>query len=159
MGDRQVDPETAKQLRQKKELLITRLALVGLQRQDTAADGNCQYIALVRALGWPDDAQSSLRQEVAAFLAQNGEEFDGFHCDGDWSTYLAGVRGSAWGDHLTLAAVARMFKCVIEIVSDADSEEYTKVVVPPKITSPTITIAHYGEKHYESCVALEDSGV
>ena len=159
MGDRQVDIETAEQLRQKKELLITRLALVGLQRQDTPADGNCQYIALARALGWPDDAQSSLRQEVAAFLVQNAQEFDGFHCDGDWSIFLAGVRGSAWGDHLTLAAVSRMFKCVIEIVSDGTSEEYTKVVVPPEIGSQTVTIAHYGEKHYESCVSLDDRGV
>ena len=70
--------------------------------------------------------------------------------------YLRGVRGSEWGDHLTLVAVSRMCKCVINVVQDIDGELYTRAIIPPVIENPTITIAHYGEKHYESCGPREE---
>ena len=91
-------------------------------------------------------------------MAQNAQEFDGFAGEG-WADYLRGVRGIAWGDHLTLVAVSRMFKCVINVVSDTDSQVYSNAVIPPVIENTTITIAHYGEKHYESCEPSEEMEV
>ena len=145
-----VDPKMVEHMARKKALMVARLELLGMERRDTPAHGDCQYIALVRALGWPDSAQGALRQEVAAYLAQNAEDFEGFN-DISWGNYIRGVRGSDWGDHLTLVAVSRMFNCVINVVSDTDSEMYANAIIPPDIKNPTITIAHYAEKHYESC--------
>ena len=56
-----VDPKMVGHIARKKALLAERLALLGMQRRDTPAYGDCQYIALARGLGWPEDAQGALR--------------------------------------------------------------------------------------------------
>ena len=65
-------------------LITNRLAVFGLCRQPTPADGNCQFISMARLLGFPDDSAAELRQEICKYLDRHVEEFREFQADGRW---------------------------------------------------------------------------
>ena len=98
-------------------LVDDRLRALGCQRQSTPPDGNCQFYAVCRMLGFPDDAHWQLRQEVVDFLRAHGDDFSDFQADG-WTRYLDNLASGEWGDHLTLTAMSRMFTCSFKIVED-----------------------------------------
>ena len=122
--------------------------------EGTPTDGNCQFIAVARALGFPDDSHLELRRNVVDYLKKHRQEFEGF-LQGSWDRYVAYITApGAWGDHVTLAILARIFKCEIVVVSDSPGHYYEKVITPPVIKKERILIAHYDEVHYESTVPI-----
>lgn len=63
-------------------------------------------------------------------------------------------KSGAWGDHLTLVAMSRMFNCAITVVED--SNDPPTIISPPnaETVDAEFTLAHYGEIHYESTMPL-----
>ena len=64
------------------------------------------------------------------------------------------MRTSAWGDHVTLVAASRMFERSFTIVNDTPGHLYSSDIVPPIHTGPSLVLAHYSERHYESTVPV-----
>jgi len=69
---------------------------------------------------------------------------------------MRGIPGgfTAWGDNLTLEAMARMFRRQIDVIQDSDDPIMN--IVPPNVNRslPVIVLAHYTELHYENTQAL-----
>jgi hypothetical protein len=111
--------------RERMQTVQTRLKKMNRQRQPTPALGDCQFIAVARSLGFPDDSHGELRKEVCDFLALHREDFQDSlvtASDGVFDRYLNKMRRlGSWGDHVTLAAMARMFKVTFTIVNDESS--------------------------------------
>ena len=73
--------------------------------------------------------------------------------DGAYSAYCTGVTGAAWGDNLTLHAVAGVFRCTIRVWSSLASWQTSKVLRPLDGTVPgpmELLLGHYHELHYAS---------
>jgi len=60
LGD---EAKQAHDLRQQ-EFMEGRLLSLGLERLPVAKDGNCQFVAMCRAMGFPDEGHQQLRQEA-----------------------------------------------------------------------------------------------
>ena len=141
--------------------LYVRLAASGLVPIETAAEGDCQFIAIVATASLGVTARQ-LRKEVVQYLATFPQAFDGFWDGfGDFNEYLAYMRRQgSWGDHLTLTAVAHLTMRPIHVVTDRFAEESaTMIVTPPDTIDPAawgapIYLAHHGELHYEGTQVL-----
>ena len=94
--------QQAKKLRLVK-LMNERLAVHNRKREPTTDDGNCQFIAVARVFGLPDDSHRQLREDVVDYFIKNREEFEGFS-DSFWDAYIAYMStvDVGWGDHVTL---------------------------------------------------------
>ena len=60
-------------------VISKRLAVLNLRRQETPGDGHCQFIAMARLLGFPDERAAVLRQEICDYLETHADEFREFH--------------------------------------------------------------------------------
>ena len=49
-------------------IVDSRLAVFGRRRESTPSDGNCQFIAVARGLGFGDEKHLELRREVVSYL-------------------------------------------------------------------------------------------
>ena len=150
--------EAAKQQQVRMQLLEQRLHRHGLARVPVAGDGNCQFRAVCIAFGFPVETHDELREHVCIYLEQHAEQFRAFQVDGSWDKYIKGLRGRAWGDHVTLMVMARMFHSRITMVSDsATAGEDGKLAQdwPEDLRgAPEVVIAHHGELHYEATIGL-----
>ena len=86
------DALSTRQRRTRMELVQSRLKLLGRQRQPTPALGDCQFIAVARSLGLPDDCHGELREGVCDYLTRHGQDFESFQTDGS-----LGARGRPRG--------------------------------------------------------------
>ena len=82
------DASAVRKRRESRALVSKRLRVLGLQRQETPEDGNCQFIAVCRMMGFPDDAHMELREEVVRFLKKHAHDFVEFQTDG-WARYFS----------------------------------------------------------------------
>jgi len=148
------DASVVRARRERVERVQERLRPRGLQRQYTPPHGDCQFIAVARSLGFPDDAHWELRQEVVTFLTQHAVDYEGFQADG-WHIYIQKLAKGAWGDQLCLTAMSRMFGIRFIVISD-NEEGTTHTMAPDDLQedATTIVLAHYGEIHYESTAPL-----
>jgi hypothetical protein len=146
------DASTVRKRRARAALVKERVAALNLVPQYVNGDGNCQFTAVARSLGFPDDSHRQLRQEVVAFLETHASDYEAFQTDG-WQQYLENLRSGEWGDNLTLLAMSRMFGCSFRVVSDNSDGTILEIGADASTDeSSTITLAHYGEIHYESTV-------
>ena len=116
------------------------------KREPTPADGNCQFIAVARGVGLPDDSHRQLREDVVDYLRKNRAEFEGF-ADSSWDAYIAYMStvDVGWGEHVTLTILSRICKCEIQLVRDLPGEFFSNLITPVEIEKDRITIAHYDE--------------
>ena len=62
---------------------------------------------------------------VCEYLERHRQDFESFQTDGSFERYVNNMRiPGAWGDHVTLAAMSRMFHATITIVNDRESAQY-----------------------------------
>ena len=104
-----------------------------------------------------------LRQQVCDYMAQYPDWFAGF-ADGPFRGFDAYLnymrRDNAWGDHLTLVAVAHLLLRPVHVVSDhVRDENHFTVIPPPGFLAPAcfgepVVLAHWGEKHDEKTALL-----
>lgn len=101
-----------------------RLAKYGLQRLETPADGNCQFLSVLYTAEIPLDV-NVFRAEVVGFLRslpQRFEEKVSKHFR-SFDQYLEHMeRPNSWGDELTLQAASCLLMQPIRVVSDCDAE-------------------------------------
>lgn len=89
------------------------LAQDQLEMSWTPADGNCLYTSVERALQLPG---GSLRRRLADYIAgsaQAREQVKNVHEDLD--VYLAGLRGTEWGDELEIALLADLLNVQVRV--------------------------------------------
>ena len=90
---------------------------------------------------------------------------DSVHDVRNFREYLGRVRrdadrdGGAWGDHLTLAALAHLLLRPIVCITDDPNHATMPPVNPPEFVSTavwgdTLYLVHYGENHYEATAPL-----
>jgi hypothetical protein len=70
---------------------------------------------------------------------------------GDWDEYLQIMEEDAWGDHLTLMALAELYQIQILVVTSLPGDNFV-VDIRPEETQPlrTICLGHLFEMHYFS---------
>jgi len=136
-------------------IVCARLRRLGLDREYTPPHGNCQFIAICRALGFPDEGHHQVRKEVCDYLDREVKSFEAF-AGLPWGVYIRGLRGSEFGDHITLLAAARIFNRSFDVVTDDPNNAVLNIVAPEAnpLVRPAV-LAHYGEWHYESTRPLE----
>jgi len=137
------------------------LAPYGAQRVYTARKGNCQFIALVETANLDIDHEE-LRQLVCNELVEHSARYRASvtaadYGGGSYEAYVATMRGDgAWGDHLTLQVAAnvmmRPFRCVR--VEGPPMQVDPHESIPRETWGDVITLAHYGEIHYETTSPL-----
>ena len=143
-----------------RQVVSEKLKAMGLVRLDTAADGNCQFIALAYSAGM-SISHAQLRAEICSYLSSMEELFSGLW-DRRWETYSAYVqhmsRDGSWGDELTLQCASHLFLRPIRIVSDnpdeVDPKLFRTFYPPDSIAAdcwgPLITLAFLQFSHYEA---------
>lgn len=149
------------------ERLKRRIALFGLvEHKKVPGDGNCQFYSLSDQLYGDFDHAAQIRAYAVAWLRDNAEmelengaklkEF-GYNDEG-WDHYctLMSLPGT-WGDHLTLVAVAEIYKVRIIVVSSVkdESQALIEIVPAPETDSNKpprdigiVFLCHYAEFHY-----------
>lgn len=141
-----------------------RLEALGLERVDTEAQGDCQFLAVVFSAGLPVDPQD-FRSQCVAYLKHCADHFHGQISSQfkSFQQYLDNMaRPHTWGDELTLAAAAHLLLRPVVVLSDQEQESERRFEPPPLIHSlvwgPPVYIVHLNLKHYEATCPLAKPG-
>ena len=86
-------------------VLTARLERLGLRERKCKDDGHCQFRALAAELFGDSSRHAYVRRRAVEELRRRADEFRVF-VDGSWEYFLAALAKDAWGDELTLQAVA-----------------------------------------------------
>jgi hypothetical protein len=148
------DAKKKVELERRQAIIESRLLPLGRRRVNTPAHGDCQFIAVARSLGFPDESHGELRTAVCEYLSRHSDVFDQFHADGSWERYLDKLRQGAWGDHVTIMAMARMFNHTFTTLTDVPGELHSHHISPAGASNGESVIVHFGEFHYESTELL-----
>lgn len=155
----------------------------GLRSVDTDATGHCQFDAVARQLrmhrqdtpaGGESPSYRDVRRDVAEWLRDSGraEQFRGFldtRFNGATVSEFADRVGRAdgdsdaiqWGDHLTLVAVANVYRRPVWVwLADHPSRGY--VVIRPAhgeaADAEPLRLLLHGESHYTSLEPADKAG-
>ena len=145
-------------------LMGDRLRRLGLQRVETEALGNCQFIA-VQQSGGLGMTPAELRETVCEYMNEFADEISNFMVGlaedrGGLDSYMDYMRGPyGWGDDCTLSAMAHILCRPIHVVTTTRMASYVRQIEPPSTVAscewgPPIVLALYGERHYEATAAL-----
>lgn len=128
-------------------------------RLNPKLDGNCQFASLSNQLHLTlniDASHMDLRLAVVNYL-RNESSFSQFVAE-PWSVYLDKMsRSGYFGDHVTLKAVATIYKVQIIVLSSLKTANLISAAgeacfVP---TMSTLFVGHFAEGHGEHYVSLE----
>ncbi len=144
--------------RRKVSALLQRL---GLERLDTPADGNCQFVTLSYSAGVPM-THDLLRQQICDYLRTMEHAFrpwieERFR---DYASYVEQMaKDGSYGDDITLQAAAALFLRPIHVVG-ADGAEGHREFLPPgsiskELWGQPIHIAYVNFKHFEATGPLD----
>ncbi|XP_062566093.1 uncharacterized protein LOC134228451 [Saccostrea cucullata] len=97
---------------------------------DIPKDGSCLFHSVAQSLSnylQIDLNQQDIRDIVVNWLSENpetpaGDRFSHFVPNLDWDTYLEGILGTEWGDHICITAIANAFNIAVGIVSSSQSD-------------------------------------
>jgi len=128
----------------------------GLAVSDVAADGSCQFHALI-ASGGLDWSHQELRKAIQAYLVSHADIYRD-SIEGDWEEYLASLlQETTWGDHVTLAVAAIIVQRPILIHSTLpDSEPVLIPTLPQFENALPIPLVHQAEMHYQAIQPIAD---
>ena len=140
--------------------LKPRLDALGLQRIDTEAHGDCQFLAVVFSAGLPVDPQD-FRGQIVGYLKHCACHFEdkiSSHFR-SFQQYLENMaRPHTWGDELTLCAASHLLLRPVVVLSDQEHEKERRFEPPPLIHSsvwgPEVYIVHLNNNHYEATCPL-----
>jgi len=144
----------AKQRESDKQILVSKLAEIGLLECEIQRDGNCQFHAIAHELE-EQITHSALRQQLVDWLVGHSsyllsaEDPDTalvhyLDMDPDWTSFCDRMRiEGQYGDHLTLIAAAECTaSSIIVITSQAEGVNFH--IVPREVTPMrTIYLVHY----------------
>ena len=155
--------EDDEKIRKGKELVTRRLHDKGLMRLETAAHGNCLFIAIADSAN-VGISHRDLRHYVCEELTTHADWFDGFtYGSGSFMDHIADLRRqNVWGDHLCVVAAATILMRPIHVVGDGRVEATSTAVIEPapwiaqSAWGPSLIIAHYAERHYERTAPLAE---
>ena len=94
-------------------VLTKRLMRLGLRERKCKDDGHCQFRALAAELFGDSSRHAYVRRRAVEELRRRAGEFRVF-VDGDWEAFLAALAKDAWGDELSLQAVANGVKIKVK---------------------------------------------
>ena len=140
--------------------LKPRLDALGLQRIDTEAHGDCQFLAVVFSAGLPVDPQD-FRSQIVGYLKHCACHFEdkiSSHFR-SFQQYLENMaHPHTWGDELTLCAASHLLLRPVVVLSDQEHEKERRFEPPPLIHSsvwgPEVYIVHLNNNHYEATCPL-----
>ena len=144
--------------------LAERLRPMNLERLDTEADGNCQFIALAWSAEAPID-HATLRLQIVQYLQSMESLFSGWF-DRHWQDYQSYLqhmlKDGSYGDELTLQAASHLFLRPIKVISgDTEESESVRVFCPPECVSrdlwgPEIVVGYLAWNHFEATGPLQE---
>lgn len=164
IASKQEYESTNKDREEHERRLAERLVECGLTyRSKAPRDGNCLFVSVADQLAAIDlhVTAKKLRTEAVGwlrdhgdFVLNNGETIKKFvgPKPADWRNYLANLgKEGVWGDHLTIIALASIYRLRVKIISSSDGPRYITTVVPvDDMVDKTILLAHLAEFHYDS---------
>eukprot|EP00435_Cladocopium_sp_Y103_P027355 s1385_g6.t1 len=140
------------------------LDALGLQRIDTEAYGDCQFLAVVFSAGLPVDPQD-FRSQIVGYLKHCACHFEDKISSHFRSVqqYLENMaRPHTWGDELTLCAASYLLLRPVVVLSDQEHEKERRFEPPQLIHSsvwgPEVYIVHLNNNHYEATRPLAKPG-
>lgn len=135
----------------------------GLRKEDTVADGNCQFDAIAdqlnfHGLGVGDSPWTShdVRSEICEHLAARRSQLQEFVV-GNWQNYLTRMRSSKppeWGDSLTLFVASQIWRQIIVLSSEP---HHAVISFGVETSSRPLILGHIFERHYVSTRPLSQS--
>jgi hypothetical protein len=145
-----------------------RLRLYQLCGRPIKGDGNCLFRAVADQLGLsPDLHHAQVRAAVVDWLRKNPSyKIDATATISDfletdrymtWDAYCdyMSLDGS-WGDHLSLIAIAEVFKARVWIISSVETPESSSpvTIIEPRETEgkKLFLLGHWHERHYTSLI-------
>ena len=127
-------------------VLTARLERLGLRERKCKDDGHCQFRALAAELFGDSSRHAYVRRRVVEELRRRADEFSVF-VDGDWEYFLAALAKDAWGDELTLQAIADSFSVVVHVVTSTE-ENWHLVYAPRALTARACFLSYVHPVHY-----------
>ena len=152
--------EVQEKMESSRQRIELRLADFDLELVPTAGDGSCQFVAVLFSAGIPLDVQD-FRAQVVHYLRSLPELFE-TKIDSSFrsfSTYCdALARPSAWGDELSLCAMAHLLMRPITCFADNEAEDVRHFLPPPLISEEVwgdpIYICHIMNNHFDATAPL-----
>lgn len=157
----QENQELMEKIEKSNALLDSRLHCLGLKRVPVAADGDCQFSAIVFSAQVPLTALQLRRSVVgylrplsACFGARMENQFRGRY--GSYCSHME--QPGAWGDDLTLLASAHCLRRPLKIITDSsatDPKQYIRIITPPQCISkdcwgPEVTLCVSMDRHFDA---------
>ncbi|CAL1161178.1 unnamed protein product [Cladocopium goreaui] len=157
----QENQELMEKIAKSNAILDSRLHCLGLKRVPVAADGDCQFSAIVFSAQVPLTALQLRRSVVgylrplsACFGARMENQFRGRY--GSYCSHME--QPGAWGDDLTLLASAHCLRRPLKIVTDSsatDPKQYIRIITPPQCISsacwgPEVTLCVSMDRHFDA---------
>ena len=127
-------------------VLTRRLQRLGLRERKCKDDGHCQFRALAAELFGDSSRHAYVRRRAVEELRRRADEFRVF-VDGDWEAFLAALAKDAWGDELSLQAVADAFSVVVHVVTSTE-ENWHLVYAPRALTARACFLSYVHPVHY-----------
>ena len=130
---------------------------------DPPRDGNCQFSAVCHELMKMGIFRSAetLRKEIVLFLESNPNSADGTPLElfsgTPWAQYLQSMaRNGAFGDHITLQAIANLFNVQLVIYSTLGTLATQTITPVNGCPIATFYLGHFAEGAGEHYVCLVD---
>jgi len=124
------------------------------------SDGHCQYRGIITELERLKHPKSrlnvyELREETASYVEKT-EEIHPF-LDTDLPTFLARIRGTEWGDHITLQAMSELLEITICVLS-TDMFGLIRIHRQNQIGDAEVYLFNWDNRHYEVMRPIAGNG-
>lgn len=142
--------------RSEHEIIQERAKKHGFKEEIVPGDSHCLFHAIMKSL-YPKDYKPNLetvrflREKVSLHLQNHKEKYEPF-VDTNFDDYVNNVKEKAWGDYVTLNALADLMNLRIVVILSNPNQEL--IVVEPTDKEPTRTawICNYEDVHFNALV-------
>lgn len=131
--------------------LHAEVARYGLRARAILGDGACQFRAVADQLYRDQNLHQAVRQRALTQLRSGRSTYSGFAVGEGFEDYLNRMMAlDAWGDNLTLQAVADAFDIEVCLVTSFSDRNF--ICIPPVSGRPSqqIWLGFFAEYHYTS---------
>ncbi|KAK9789593.1 hypothetical protein WJX73_005231 [Symbiochloris irregularis] len=149
---------TAEALRSDREVLAERLHKYSLTEKVVKGDGNCQFRAVADQLYRTPHAHLELRRAVVARLRKHSKLYVEYVPE-DYGAYCRNMeRDGTWGDHVTLQAVADLYKLKIYVLTSFPGSDFIEIAPSDDQVSSArmLYVSFWAEVHYNSLYPATD---
>eukprot|EP00241_Pyramimonas_parkeae_P004953 CAMPEP_0114246076 /NCGR_PEP_ID=MMETSP0058-20121206/12254_1 /TAXON_ID=36894 /ORGANISM="Pyramimonas parkeae, CCMP726" /LENGTH=368 /DNA_ID=CAMNT_0001359207 /DNA_START=93 /DNA_END=1199 /DNA_ORIENTATION=+ len=129
-----------------------RIRAYDLEEVLIVGDGNCQFRALAHQMFQSQERHLEVRRAVHAQLRRHPKRYKN-HVPGVYKDYVEQMRQpGAWGDHVTLQAMADTYRVRIQIATPVDDQGMMEIAPYKRETRrlPVLWLSFWPEIHYNS---------